>query len=77
MSSIWEGERDARGLNLSKKLPTWGRKMSNKAERVFGLQVRCRELDIFKILGIFCEIVWKFWIFLEIVGEFLGSFGFP
>ena len=27
----------------------------NKPERVFGLQVRCRELDIFKILGIFSE----------------------
>jgi hypothetical protein len=25
----------------------------NKPERFFGLQVRCRELDIFKILGIF------------------------
>ena len=29
----------------------------NKPERVFGLQVRCSDLDIFKILGIF-------WIFL-------------
>ena len=25
------------------------RKVKNKPERVFGLQVRCRELDIFKI----------------------------
>ena len=25
----------------------------NKPERVFGLQVRCWELDIFKILGMF------------------------
>ena len=44
----------------------------NKPERVFGLQVRCRELDIFKIVGIFCEIVWNF---LEIVGKFLEFFG--
>ena len=27
--------------------------VKNKPERVFGLQVRCKELDIFKILGIF------------------------
>ena len=38
----------------------------NKPERVFGLQVRCRELDIFKIL----EISWIFG------GNFLvGFFG--
>ena len=30
---------------------------------IFGLQVRCGELDILKILGFFREIVW---IFLEI-----------
>ena len=34
----------------------------NKPERGFGLQVRCRKLDIFKIL----EIFWIFW------GEFLS-----
>ena len=33
-----------------------------KPERVFGLQVRCRELDIFKIL----EMFWIFW------GEFFS-----
>ena len=26
----------------------------NKPERVFRLHVQCKELDIFKILGIFC-----------------------
>ena len=43
----------------------------NKPERVFGLQLRCREWDIFKTLGFFCEIVWKF---LEIFGNFLVFF---
>ena len=37
-----------------------------------GLQVRCRELDIFKILEIFWEIVWKF--FGGIFWNFLGIF---
>ena len=31
------------------------------------------ELDTFKILGSFCEVVW---IFLEIVGYFLGGAGY-
>ena len=34
----------------------------NKPERVFGLQVRCRELDIFKIIEFF-----EFW------GDFFGG----
>ena len=48
----------------------------NKPERVFGLQVRCRELDIFKILEIVWEIVWKFfWFFGEIFSRiFRGDF---
>ena len=44
----------------------------NKPERVFSLQVRCRELDIFKILEIFWEIFWNlfgiFWIFWNFFG---------
>ena len=39
----------------------------NKPERVFGLQVRWRELDTFKILHFFG-------IFLDISGNFLGGF---
>ena len=58
----------------------------NKPERVFGLQVRCRELDIFQFLGIFWEIVWNFYgffegifrnffaIFLEFFWNFLENF---
>ena len=46
-----------------------------QAERVFGLKVPCRELDIFKILGFFLEIVWIFfWISWEIFGNFFGGF---
>ena len=44
----------------------------NKPERVFGLQVRWKELDTFKILEIFWDI---FWIFLDFfLGIFLGGF---
>ena len=32
----------------------------NKPEKVFGLQVRCKELDIFKVSEIFWEIFWNF-----------------
>ena len=41
--------------------------LKNKPERVFGLQVRCRELDSFKILGIFWDIFREFFLrnFLE------------
>ena len=43
----------------------------NKPERVFGLQVRCRKLDIFKwfekLLGIFLEFLGNF-------GNFSGFF---
>ena len=60
----------------------------NKPERVFGLQVRCRELDNFKILGIFCEcleifriffrnccgIFEFFWIFFEFFFEIFREF---
>ena len=43
----------------------------NKPERVFGLIVRCRELDIFKILGIF----WAFFgHFLGILWEIFGNY---
>ena len=41
----------------------------NKPERVFGLQMRCRELDSFKILEIF-------WGIFRIFGEFLLLGGF-
>ena len=43
----------------------------NKPERVFGLQVRCRELDIFKIL----EMFWIFWgnFLVEFFGGFFGG----
>ena len=44
--------------------------VANKPERVFGLQVRCRELDIFKILGIFGEL---FGNCLENFWEFFGN----
>ena len=45
----------------------------NKPERVFGLQVRWRELDTFKILEKFWEIFWKCFGFLRgIFGEFFG-----
>ena len=40
-----------------------------KPERVFGLWVRCRELDIFKILEIFRKIIWNLFGFW---GEFFG-----
>ena len=46
------------------------RKEENKPERVFGLQVRCMELDIFKILGIF----WNSGLLVEFFGDFLGGF---
>ena len=61
----------------------------NKPERVFGLQVRCKELDIFKIRNLLrncLEIVWIFsrffggnffefsWIFLRIFGFFVRIF---
>ena len=50
----------------------------NKPERVFGLKVRCRELDIFKILdifGIFLEFFWNFFgFFWESIKIFLGNF---
>ena len=42
----------------------------NKPERVFGLQVRCRELDVFKILEIFEKL---FGNFLDLLGNFLGG----
>ena len=40
-----------------------------KPERVFGLWVRCKELDIFKILEIFRKIIWNLFGFW---GEFFG-----
>ena len=43
----------------------------NKPEKVFGLQVRCRELDIFKNLGIFEKL---FGIFFDFWGNFFGGF---
>ena len=51
--------------------------VQNKPERVFGLQVRCKELDIFKILEIFRIfrgnfLVEFFWGFFR--GFFLGVF---
>ena len=46
------------------KFVNLAKKHKNKPERVFGLQVRCRELDIFKIF----EIFWIFW------GDFFGGF---
>ena len=45
--------------------------LQNKPERVFGLQVRCREFEIFKILGIFCRFVWNFFVFFcKLLGNF-------
>ena len=49
----------------------FGEWKKNKPKRVFGLQVRCRELDVFKILEIFWEIDWKFFGFF---GYFLRGF---
>ena len=47
----------------------------NKPERVFSLQVRWRELDTFKILEIFWEIVWKLFVFFwNSLGIFFGGF---
>ena len=47
----------------------------NQPERVFGLQVRYKELDIFKILQKFWDIFWKFFgFFWEFFGNFLGGF---
>ena len=46
----------------------------NKPERVFGLQVQCRGLDTFKILGIFWKLVWNFFRFLG--GFFVNFLGF-
>ena len=55
----------------SANLPNWpiylGYVEKNKPESVFGLQVRCRELDIFKILEFF-------WIFMEFFLSFFGIF---
>ena len=47
----------------------------NKPERVFGLQMRCRELDIFKIRNSL-EILWIFWGFFGICFGFFGGFFF-
>ena len=46
----------------------------NKPERIFGLQVRCRELDIFKLLGNFLHFLEKFWESLRriILEDFFG-----
>ena len=46
----------------------------NKPERVFDLQVRCRELDIFKLLRNCWEIFWSFRKFLGIFQDFLEKF---
>ena len=45
------------GFLSSSLLKLKGRKQARKG--FFGLQVRCRGLDIFKILGMFWELVWK------------------
>jgi hypothetical protein len=50
----------------------------NKPERVFSLQVRCRELDIFKIRNFLRNCLKIFWIFSGFLGGifwiFLGFF---
>ena len=50
----------------------------NKPERVFGLKVRCRELDIFKILEFFEKLFGIFFrfffFFLDFFGNLLGIF---
>ena len=47
----------------------------NEPEWVFGLQVRCRELDIFKIRNFLRNCLEFFWIFFGIFGgNFLGGF---
>ena len=52
--------------------------LGNKPERVFGLQVRCRELDIFKIRNFLRNCLKKFMIFSGFLGGifwiFLGFF---
>ena len=68
----FHGSRNKTPVEIQKK---------NKPERLFGLQVRCRELDIFKIriflrncLKIFWEFFgfffWNFWFFLKIFLNF-------
>ena len=47
----------------------------NKPERVFGLQVRCRELDIYKIRFFLRNCLQIFWIYSGFLGEiFLEDF---
>ena len=46
----------------------------NKPERVFGLQVRCRELDIFKIRNFLRNGLEFFGFFQDFRGVFLGFF---
>ena len=49
----------------------------NKLERVFGLQVRCRELEIFKILEKCFENFWgNFFVRNFLVGFFVGGIFF-
>ena len=45
----------------------------NKPERVFGLQARCRELDIFKILEFFLDIWGIFFWRISLGGIFFGG----
>ena len=47
----------------------------NKPERVFGLQVRCRELDSFKIRNFLRKLCGNFLdFFRDFLEEFLGFF---
>ena len=50
----------------------------NKPERVFGPQVRCRNLDIFKIKNFLRNCLSIFWLFSRVLGGilliFLGIF---
>ena len=55
-------------------LPVMAKLIINKPERVFDLQVRCRELGIFKLLRNCWEIFWSFRKFLGIFQDFLEKF---
>ena len=53
------------------KQTNWIQMLNDKPKMAFGLQMQCRELDIFKISGIFWEIDRKFFGFF---GNFFGGF---
>ena len=73
----YKGQLNSKGLFV---LFQFSQIKNNKPERGFGLQVRCRELDIFKIRNSEKSFEISFWIFFEdffwrnfFEGNFLGS----